>query len=205
MPDFSARPLRRDAKPTADSDMIDSVTFSFGDLDRSLFGMLRVQTYAEPAPALETLAIVFHQTVAVLASASDRISTGSPVDLGALELADIRLTTRAGEEEWTVRRTASAAEHCELELSFRALRPALALHGASTRQLCAVTGAVTVAGQRLAVDCLGQRDHGPAPDLSESEVRDIDAWLDPALAVAIHAERGAEANHEQDRSSAFLL
>ena len=75
-------------------------------------------------------------------------------------------------------------------------------------QLCRVTGSATVGGQRIAVDCLGQRGHSwGAPDWDKIALaRTLGAWIDDDLAVSLTAIRPAgAAHHDQEKVAATIL
>jgi hypothetical protein len=74
-------------------------------------------------------------------------------------------------------------------------------------QLCRFTGAATVAGNRVAIDCLGQRGHSwGAPDWEQMALaRTLGAWIGDDLGVSLLAIRPAGSDrHDQESIAAYV-
>jgi hypothetical protein len=179
----------------------DAVTFAFADPRAGLYGFLRL-VLAPPRDARErpgSAAAVLLSREGVLASA---VASELPVpaDSGweSFALGGVAAIVDTPLERWSAAlmdpRTGGGAE-----LDYRSLGAAVALAHlpgdcAGYAELCAVRGGATVAGRRVAVDCLGWREHvwgDPGPDRSESAA----VWLDDRTAFAIRTRGGGEPAH----------
>ena len=151
-------------RPPTGPGFADAVTFAFGDLEQSLFGLARIGLTAreDGSGAAGTLAVLFD---GAQLAASDTAAVDDPGgDWDALAAGAVRASTQAPLERWEV---AFAGEGgAGFELRFAALSPP-ASGALGTRvgregyaQLCRVEGSVRTVGGERAVDCLGQRGHG---------------------------------------------
>jgi hypothetical protein len=74
-------------------------------------------------------------------------------------------------------------------------------------QLCRFTGDATVAGRRVAIDCLGQRGHSwGAPDWDRMALaRTLGVWIGEDLGVSLLAIRPADGDrHDHESIAAYL-
>ena len=205
----------------------EEVTFAFGDLERALFGQVRVRVRpgraarrgapAEPAQAT-VLAVVIADGRVLLARAQERPIDSSESWAAVTAGTALRLDALAPGIRWTLALAGegdTAPGHGEgaLELEFDAVGPDAVLAGAAagdgwSEQPCAVRGCVVVGGRRVAVQCLGQRGRawqreGQRPG---GQAREVDAWIAPDLAVALRAQRPAGARgHDADERSAVVF
>jgi hypothetical protein len=198
-----------DVRPPGAAGFGEAVTFSWGDVERNLFGSLRLGLTGS-APALKSgLGLLFRGSAAVAASAGGGEEDHAP---------DWRRLTAGGATTETIEplarwRAALDAEGGSFDLTFTALCPPVepgadagALEG--YEQLCAVQGTVRCGSEEIQVDALGQRGRQwGATDWDSMELsRSVSAWLGPDAAVMLFASRPRKAKgHEAERMSAFIL
>ncbi|HEX5145577.1 MAG TPA: hypothetical protein VFV85_01035 [Conexibacter sp.] len=192
----------------------DAVTFAFGDPATGVYGSARLGLVPGEPVLASGLGLLFRggELVVVDAVGGTALDAG---DWAKVEAGDVRATVERPLESWQV---AYDGDEGGFELRFEALSaPAelgdgavaaspAGLHG--YEQLCRVTGTARCGGERVAVDCLGQRGHQwGAPDWDRiSLARTVSAWFadDSGVALAsVRPERAA--GHAEEAVTACLL
>lgn len=199
-------------RPPTGPGFADAVTFAFGDLEQSVFGLARIglTTREDGAAAAGTLAVLFDGSEL---AASDTAAVDDPGgDWDELAAGALRTHTLAPLEQWEVAFADQGGDG--FELRFAALSPpASGALGAtvgreSYAQLCHVEGSVRAGGRERAVDCLGQRGHGwgvPAWDRLGA-VRHAQAWMGTDAAILVDALRPTDAEgHDSESVEAVLV
>jgi hypothetical protein len=189
-------------RPATGSGFSDAVTFSFGDERHAVYGMARVGL-ADGAGTGLALLFSGRETVAARAASGEPAASFEDVRAAGVSTALV-----APLERWTV---SFSADEGGFALEFEAIgAPAPAVGGGMEgyEQLCRVTGTVTVGGQTVTVECLGQRGHQwGRPDWDKlGMARSLGAWLSPQLAVVAGAFRQAKAkDHAREEIDAVVL
>lgn len=202
-------------------DFSDAIAYGFGDPDGGLFGLARIGLSPDPegdGVHASGLALLFagREPVAVRAAGGLPVAPAGSWDV--VEAAGIGTREHAPLQRWDVRFTGDDGT-TGFALRFEALSApatlapddpaALAGGMQGYEQLCRVTGVATVAGDRRAIDCLGQRGHTwGAPDWSRMALtRSVTAWLDDGFALTAIAvrPRGAASHAEEALSASVFL
>ncbi len=205
-------------RPPGGDGSSDTVTFAFGDLDAGLFGLARVGlSPGEDGTAQASgLAVLFHGFEPVAVRTAGGLAVGTGGDWGAIDAAGVRTTTRVPLESWDVTFVGDDGA-TGFELRFEALSPAGELPADAPavlagglqgyEQLCRVSGMARVAGEELAVSCLGQRGHAwGAPDWSRMALaRTVSAWLEADVGLTLTAIRPRRARAHADEALAASL
>ena len=200
------------ARPLAGTGSGDAVTVAFGDAEADVFGMARIGLVLgeDGAPRASGLALLFAGREPVAARMEGGISIDGEPSWSAIEAAGIRMTIEEPLAAWTCAFGGSPDGGFELEL--RAVSPALPFSEPGGQdgyeQLCEVRGVVTVHGQRIEVECLGQRGHAwGTPDWDKIALaRSVSAWTGEGTGLALHALRSAKAkHHDEEALIAYLV
>ncbi len=203
-------------RPADGAGSSDAVTFAFGDATADVFGVARIGLSGEPAVS-SGLAILFAagNAVAVRAAGGEAVASPAWEDISA---AGVSTTVAQPLSAWTV--SLAREDGVGADLRFEAISQASWLDGDSSvgktggmqgyEHICRVTGTVTVAGDAIAIDCLGQRGHSwGAPDWETiTRARTLNAWLDDGLALSLVAiaPAGRKAvNHDAEAIGAALF
>jgi hypothetical protein len=179
-------PEHEDPRPPGGESFSDAVTFAFGDLPADVYAVARVELNGAGG-----LALVF--------------SGGEPVAVQA----DAGLATAVERplEAWTL---SFASDDATFDLQVRAVSaPAELADGGMEgyEQLCRFTGAATIAGRHVAIDCLGQRGHSwGAPDWDQIALaRTLGVWMGDDLGVSLLAIRPSGADrHDHESIAAYV-
>jgi len=181
-----------------------AVTFAFADPRTRVFATARLGLTAEGASGLVVL-FSGGEVAGMRAEAAEAPPAGA--DWDAVRAAGLATTVAEPLGAWTLR---GEGEGFALDLRFEARsrpavlhpdRPAAKLGGLEGyEQLCAVHGAVTTAGTRRDVRCLGQRGHSwGAPDWDRLSLsRMLTAWMAEDHALSLVAVRPAGAHGHAD-------
>lgn len=191
----------------------DAVTLTFGDARIGVFGLVRAGIAGGATGS--GLAVLFAggETVAARAEGGQALRGE-----GWEGVAAAGVTTRVDEplSRWSV--SFDGAPEGALELEAHALGEPAALgpEGAAAQaggmegyeQLCRVRGSATVSGERVSIDCLGQRGHAwGTPDWDRMALaRNVGAWLGDDLAIVLSTVRPATARaHDAEAVTAVVL
>jgi hypothetical protein len=209
-------------------------TFAFGDLERSVFGLVRVHLQpgrrrgrrgGEDEPASMTTLALIATDARVLHRRVDQQSLPSSTDTwaAATQATAAHVQTVELGAQWSLGLAGEGEGrpgHGEgaLELQFQAAGPpaVLARAGAvgpavgegQVEQPCTVHGHIVVDGQRVEIQCLGQRGRVwcTSPPRRPIETREVDAWVDDELSITLRADRPAGARgHDADEICAAVI
>jgi hypothetical protein len=192
----------------------DAVTFAFGDLQQDVYGSARLGLVPGETVLASGLGLLFAEGELAAVDATGGIELAQ-ADWDALEVGDVRATVEQPLHAWQV---VYDGDGGGFELHFEALSPPAELHGGTIteraadlhgyEQLCRVTGSVRCGGQRLQVDCLGQRGHQwGTPDWERIALaRTVSAWFEDDSGVALASVRpdGARGHADETVSAALL-
>jgi len=197
-------PDLEDPRPAGPEGFSDAVTFSFGDPDADVYAVARIGLSGEASAS--GLALVFSggEPVAVQADGVVDIAERS---WAAIDAAGLATTIERPLEAWTL---SFASDGATFDLRVEAVSAPGAMADGGMEgyeQLCRFTGDATVAGRRVAIDCLGQRGHSwGAPDWEQMALaRTLGAWIGEDLGVSLLAIRPAGADrHDQESIAAYV-
>ena len=193
-----------DPRPAGGDGFSDAVTFAFGDPAAGLHAVARVGLSGERAAS--GLGIVFagDKPVAVQADGEAEVTERA---WGAIDAAGLATTVERPLEAWTL---SFASDGATFDLQVHALSaPGAIAEGGMEgyEQLCRFTGDATVGGERVTIDCLGQRGHSwGAPDWETMLLaRTLGVWVGEDLGASLLAIRPAGAgHHDQETVAAYL-
>jgi hypothetical protein len=204
-------PEHEQVRPTSGPGFSESVTFSWGDPERALFGSLRLGL---AGGAMSGLALLFAEGELAASGLESGAEVTEP-DWTDAEAGDLAATIEEPLAAW---RASFDGDGGGFDLAFAAIGPVL--HFAPDlpvaraallegyEQLCRVTGTVTRGDERHEIDCLGQRGHQwGAPDWEQMQLtRSVSAWLGPDRGVALAAVRpGTGKSHADEAVDAYLV
>jgi hypothetical protein len=197
-------PDLEDPRPAGGEGFSDAVTFSFGDPEADMYAVARLGLSGEHSASGLGLVFSGGEPVAVQA---DGVVDVTERDWAAIDAAGLSTTVERPLEAWTL---AFASDGATFDLQVEAVSaPGEMADGGMEgyEQLCRFTGAATVAGNRVAIDCLGQRGHSwGAPDWEQMALaRTLGAWIGDDLGVSLLAIRPAGSDrHDQESIAAYV-
>jgi hypothetical protein len=197
-------PDLEDPRPAGGEGFSDAVTFSFGDPEADVYAVARLGLSGEHSASGLGLVFSGGEPVAVQA---DGVVDVTERDWAAIDAAGLSTTVERPLEAWTL---AFASDGATFDLHAEAVSaPGEMADGGMEgyEQLCRFTGAATVAGNRVAIDCLGQRGHSwGAPDWEQMALaRTLGAWIGDDLGVSLLAIRPAGSDrHDQESIAAYV-
>jgi len=197
-------PDLEDPRPAGGEGFSDAVTFSFGDAEADVYAVARLGLSGEHSASGLGLVFSGGEPVAVQA---DGVVDVTERDWAAIDAAGLSTTVERPLEAWTL---AFASDVATFDLNVEAMSaPGEMADGGMEgyEQLCRFTGAATVAGNRVAIDCLGQRGHSwGAPDWEQMALaRTLGAWIGDDLGVSLLAIRPAGSDrHDQESIAAYV-
>jgi hypothetical protein len=197
-------PGLEDPRPAGGEGFSDAVTFSFGDPEADVYAVARLGLSGEHSAS--GLGLVFSGGEPVTVQA-DGVVDVTERDWAAIDAAGLSTTVERPLEAWTL---AFASDGATFDLQVEAVSaPGEMADGGMEgyEQLCRFTGAATVAGNRVAIDCLGQRGHSwGAPDWEQMALaRTLGAWIGDDLGVSLLAIRPAGSDrHDQESIAAYV-
>jgi hypothetical protein len=197
-------PDLEDPRPAGGEGFSDAVTFSFGDPEADVYAVARLGLSGEHSASGLGLVFSGGEPVAVQA---DGVVDVTERDWAAIDAAGLSTTVERPLEAWTL---AFASDGATFDLQVEAVSaPGEMADGGMEgyEQLCRFTGAATVAGNRVAIDCLGQRGHSwGAPDWEQMALaRTLGAWIGDDLGVSLLAIRPAGSDrHDQESIAAYV-
>lgn len=186
------------ASPTGEG-FTDAVTLAWGDPSADVYGLARIGVTPGEPPDGSALGILFSGGDVVESVVDGRVPPEGG-DWGSVRAGPVEISTEEPHEAWRLRWD-------EVDLSFRAVSPALELAGAGMEgheRVCRVRG--TAAGRKIS--CLGQRGRswGVADWDRVGLARTLAVWWDEEHALALSAVRPAKArDHAAEEVSAWLL
>ena len=197
-------PEHEDPRPAGGEGFSDAVTFSFGDEDADVYAVARVGLSGETSASGLGLVFSGGEPVAVQADGSVDVTERS---WAAIDAAGLSTTVERPLEAWTL---SFASDSATFDLQVEALSaPGEMADGGMDGydQLCRFTGDATVRGERVAIDCLGQRGHSwGAPDWDQMALaRTLGVWIGEDLGVSLLAIRPAGDDHHDHESVAAYL
>lgn len=191
-------------RPPAGGGFSDAVTFSFGDLEAGVYAVARVGLSGERSAS--GLGLVFSGGEPVAVQADGEASVDERTWAG-IDAAGLATTVERPLEAWTL---SFASDGATFDLEVEALSaPGEVAEGGMEgyEQLCRFRGDATVGGQRLTLDCLGQRGHSwGAPDWEKMALaRTLSVWVGEDLGVSLLAIRAGDADrHDEESLAAYL-
>jgi hypothetical protein len=197
-------PDLEDPRPAGGEGFSDAVTFSFGDPEADVYAVARLGLSGEHSASGLGLVFSGGEPIAVQA---DGVVDVTERDWAAIDAAGLSTTVERPLEAWTL---AFASDGATFDLQVEAVSaPGEMADGGMEgyEQLCRFTGAATVAGNRVAIDCLGQRGHSwGAPDWEQMALaRTLGAWIGDDLGVSLLAIRPAGSDrHDQESIAAYV-
>jgi len=197
-------PDLEDPRPAGGEGFSDAVTFSFGDAEADVYAVARLGLSGEHSASGLGLVFSGGEPVAVQA---DGVVDVTERNWAAIDAAGLSTTVERPLEAWTL---AFAPDGATFDLNVEAMSaPGEMADGGMEgyEQLCRFTGAATVAGNRVAIDCLGQRGHSwGAPDWEQMALaRTLGAWIGDDLGVWLLAIRPAGSDrHDQESIAAYV-
>jgi hypothetical protein len=197
-------PEHEDPRPAGGEGFSDAVTFSFGDEDADVYAVARVGLSGETSASGLGLVFSGGEPVAVQADGSVDVTERS---WAAIDAAGLSTTVERPLEAWTL---SFASDSATFDLQVEALSaPGEMADGGMDGydQLCRFTGDATVRGERVAIDCLGQRGHSwGAPDWDQMALaRTLGVWIGEDLGVSLLAIRPAgDDRHDHESVAAYL-
>jgi hypothetical protein len=193
-----------DPRPPAGGGFSDAVTFSFGDLEAGVYAVARVGLSGERSAS--GLGLVFSGSEPVAVQADGEASVDERTWAG-IDAAGLATTVERPLEAWTL---SFAADGATFDLEVEALSaPGEVAEGGMEgyEQLCRFRGDATIRGQRLTLDCLGQRGHSwGAPDWKKLALaRTLSIWIGEDLGVSLLAIRADDADrHDKESLAAYI-
>jgi hypothetical protein len=197
-------PEHEDPRPPEGEAFSDAVTFSFGDAAADVYAVARVGLSGERSAS--GLGLVFHCNEPVAVQADGGVEAAERA-WGSIDAAGLATTVERPLEAWTL---SFASDGATFDLQAEALSaPGSTAEGGMDgyEQLCRFTGTATIAGERVAIDCLGQRGHSwGAPDWDRMELaRTLGVWIGEDLGISVLAIRPAGSDrHDQESVAAYL-
>jgi hypothetical protein len=197
-------PEHEDPRPPAGDGFSDAITFSFGDPTAEVYAVARVGLSGESAASGLGLVFSGGEPIAVQA---DGVADVTERSWAAIDAAGLATTVERPLEAWTL---SFASDGATFDLQVEAASAAGAMADGGMEgyeQLCRFTGDATIGGQRVAIDCLGQRGHSwGAPDWDTMALaRTLGVWIGDDLGVSLLAIRPAGSDHHDTESiSAYL-
>ena len=201
---MTVTPDLEDPRPAGGEGFSDAVTFSFGDPEADVYAVARLGLSGEHSASGLGLVFSGGEPVAVQA---DGVVDVTERDWSAIDAAGLSTTVERPLEAWTL---AFASDGATFDLQVEAVSaPGEMADGGMEgyEQLCRFTGAATIAGNRVAIDCLGQRGHSwGAPDWEQMALaRTLGAWIGDDLGVSLLAIRPAGSDrHDQESIAAYV-
>jgi hypothetical protein len=200
-------------RPAQGEGFSDAVTVAFADGAAELYGVARLGLSDGAASGL---AILFRRGEPVAVSAEGGVElAASPSSWDEVAAAGLEATTVEPLRAWRLR---FAGENAAFDLELEATGAVAELDSghsvaraggmAGYEQPMRVRGSATVAGERIAIDGLGQRGRSwGAPDWDRIELaRTVSAWLDDDLAVSLTAIRPAgKRDHAVEAVAASII
>jgi hypothetical protein len=193
-----------DPRPPGGEGFSDAVTFSFGDPEADIYAVARVGLSGESSAS--GLALVFSAGEPVAVQA-DGVVDVSERTWAAIDAAGLATTVARPLEAWTLSFASDGATF-DLQVQAASAPGEMADGGMEGyEQLCRFTGDATIAGRRVAIDCLGQRGHSwGAPDWEQMALaRTLGVWMGDDLGVSLLAIRPAGTDrHDHESIAAYL-
>ena len=197
-------PEHEDPRPPESDAFSDAVTFSFGDPAADVYGVARVGLSGESDAS--GLGLVFHGNEPVAVQADGGVESAER-SWESIDAAGLATTVQRPLEAWTL---SFASDGATFDLQVQALSaPGEMADGGMNgyEQLCRFSGSATVGGERLSIDCLGQRGHSwGAPDWDRMALaRTLGVWIGEDLGISVLAIRPeGGAGHDQESIAAYL-
>ena len=197
-------PEHEDPRPPEGDAFSDAVTFSFGDPAADVYGVARVGLSGERDAS--GLGLVFHGNEPVAVQADGGVEAAER-SWESIDAAGLATTVQRPLEAWTL---SFASDGATFDLQVQALSaPGEMADGGMDgyEQLCRFSGSATVGGERLSIDCLGQRGHSwGAPDWDRMALaRTLGVWIGEDLGISVLAIRPEGGNrHDQESIAAYL-
>ena len=201
---MTVTPEHEDPRPPSGDGFSDAVTFSFGDLDAGVHAVARVGLSGERSASGLGLVFAGGEPVAVQADGEASVDERA---WAAIDAAGLATTVERPLEAWTL---SFASDGATFDLEVEAVSaPGEVAEGGMEgyEQLCRFRGAATIGGQRMTLDCLGQRGHSwGAPDWETMALaRTLGVWVGEDLGVSVLAIRpGGADRHDQEALAAYL-
>ena len=193
-----------DPRPPAGGGFSDAVTFSFGDLEAGVYTVARVGLSGERSASGLGLVFSGGEPVAVQADGEAAVDERA---WAAIDAAGLATTVERPLEAWTLSFASDAATF-DLEVEALSAPGEVAEGGMEGyEQLCRFRGDATIGGQRMTLDCLGQRGHSwGAPDWETMALaRTLSVWVGEDLGVSLLAIRpGSADRHDKEALAAYL-
>jgi hypothetical protein len=198
-------------RPEGGEGFHDAATFSFGDLETGRFGLARL-AFEGNAPRHASGLVAVFADGELVARGEDRGDVAAEPAWEAASPAGLSVAVVEPLRAWRV--SFGSPDDTGFELDFEALAEPVELppraEGAlgGYEQLCRVTGAITVAGEREEVDFLGQRgrESGRLADGRVSLRRSLGVWLGDGEGVVARTERPAGVDeHDTESVEVFLV
>jgi hypothetical protein len=197
-------PEHEDPRPAGGEGFSDAVTFSFGDPAADVHGVARLGLSGEASAS--GLGLVFHGGEPVAVQADGGVEVSEPA-WAAIDAAGLATTVERPLEAWTLSFASDAATF-DLQVEAVSAPGEMADGGMDGyEQLCRFTGDATIGGERVAIDCLGQRGHSwGAPDWDQMALaRTLGVWIGEDLGVSLLAIRPAGTDrHDEESIAAYL-
>jgi hypothetical protein len=193
-----------DPRPPGGEGFSDAVTFSFGDAEADVHAVARVGLSGESNASGLGLVFSGGEPVAVQA---DGVVDVTERSWSAIDAAGLATTVERPLEAWTL---SFASDSATFDLRVEAASaPGEMSDGGMEgyEQLCRFTGDATIAGRRVAIDCLGQRGHSwGAPDWERMALaRTLGVWMGEDLGVSLLAIRPAGTDRHDGESIAAYV
>jgi hypothetical protein len=201
---MTVTPDLEDPRPAGPEGFSDAVTFSFGDPEADVYAVARLGLSGEHSASGLGLVFSGGEPVAVQA---DGVVDVTERTWAAIDAAGLSTTIERPLEAWTL---SFASDGATFDLNVEAVSaPGEMADGGMEgyEQLCRFTGSATVAGNRVAIDCLGQRGHSwGAPDWEQMALaRTLGAWIGEDLGISLLAIRPAGTDrHDQESIAAYV-
>jgi hypothetical protein len=197
-------PEHEDPRAPEGEGFSDAVTFSFGDPSADVHGVARVGLSGERNAS--GLGLVFHAGEPVAVQADGGVEAAERA-WASIDAAGLATMVEGPLEAWSL---SFASDGATFDLQVQALSaPAEMADGGMDgyEQLCRFTGDATIGGERVAIDCLGQRGHSwGTPDWDQMALaRTLGVWMGEDLGVSLLAIRPAgNDRHDQESVAAYL-
>ncbi|CAB4944343.1 unannotated protein [freshwater metagenome] len=205
-------PEFEEPRASASDAFSDAVTISFGDLERRVYGTVRLGLAG--GTQASGLVVLFHGDAIATVSAEGGLPVADASTWAGVQAAGIDLETVEPLRSW---RCSFAGDEASFDLELEACGPPGALDDrgavaklggmAGYEQPVRVRGSADIGGTRVRIDGLGQRGRSwGEPDWSGiSRTRTVGAWFDDhAVTIAAIAKDGAD-GHGSDAIAGTLF
>jgi hypothetical protein len=201
---MTVAPEHEDPRPPGGEDFSDAVTFSFGDPAADVYAVARVGLSGSSSASGLGLVFSGGEPIAVQA---DGVVDVTERAWAAIDAAGLATTVERPLEAWTLSFASDAATF-DLQVDAVSAPGEMADGGMEGyEQLCRFTGDATIAGRRVAIDCLGQRGHSwGAPDWEQMALaRTLGVWIGDDLGVSLLAVRPSGTDrHDHESIAAYV-